>query len=141
MNNSRFSRAVVESLVELLTNEEDTPDLMIEFLFLVTTIFVFILLSFPYKKCVRDWQLYEFSSFLFYFCGTTIRNDSCAKHQTDPGLVVLRFLTKRGFAIVSDVMCSKNMNIKSGLAIVSDVLHILYWSRSTYKTFLLLPEK
>ncbi|WZZ20767.1 hypothetical protein YC2023_122154 [Brassica napus] len=46
--------------------------------------------------------------FLFYFlCGASTPNDNCAQNQTNPGLVVLRFLIKSGWGMVSFVLFSK----------------------------------
>ncbi|CAH8357887.1 unnamed protein product [Eruca vesicaria subsp. sativa] len=110
----------MEPLVKLLLKEvEGTLDCMTVLLF-IATIIVFLVSSFPYKKHIRDWQINEFKVaasdhkslvFLFYFlccASTTINENRDDQNQTNPGLVVvLRFLIKSGYAMVSFLLFDK----------------------------------
>ncbi|KAL0734358.1 hypothetical protein Bca4012_010568 [Brassica carinata] len=107
---------MIEPLVKLLKEQEDALDFMTA-LPSIATIIVFIVSSFPYNKHIRDWQLSEFKVaasghktllcvFLF-LCGAITRNDSCAQHETEPVDVVLRFLTKTFWGIISYVLLFK----------------------------------
>ncbi|CAH8279257.1 unnamed protein product [Arabidopsis lyrata] len=107
--------AMMESVLEFLKEQDLTLDLVIIFLGLVTFI-VFMISSFPYRKRIRDWQLNEFGVaisnhkyvvFLFFFFYVVTPNDSCAQNQREWGLVVLRFVTKSCFTIVSYVVLCK----------------------------------
>lgn len=107
---------MIERLVKLLKEQEDGLDFMTVLPFIVAII-VFIVSPFPYNKHIRDWQLNEFKVaasdhkillFWFYFlCGASTPNDNCAQNQTNPGLVVLRFLIKTGLGMVSFVLFYK----------------------------------
>ncbi|KAL0886394.1 hypothetical protein Bca101_010377 [Brassica carinata] len=107
---------MIEPLVKLLKEQEDALDFMTA-LPSIATIIVFIVSSFPYNKHIRDWQLSEFKVaasdhkillFLFYFlCGASTPNDNCAQNQTNPGLVVLRFLIKSCWGMVSFLLLEK----------------------------------
>ncbi|KAG7533804.1 hypothetical protein ISN45_Aa08g014070 [Arabidopsis thaliana x Arabidopsis arenosa] len=109
--------AMMESVLEFLKEQDLTLDLVIIFLGLVTFI-VFMISSFPYRKRIRDWQLNEFGVaisnhkdvlflFFFFYGATIVPNDSCAQNQREWGLVVLRFVTKSCFTIVSYVVLCK----------------------------------
>ncbi|KAG7537493.1 hypothetical protein ISN44_As13g013740 [Arabidopsis suecica] len=112
--------AMMESVLEFLKEQDLTLDLVIIFIGLVTFI-VFMISSFPYRKRIRDWQLNEFEVAIsnhkyvvflfFFFYGVTtlpyVPYDSCAQNQMEWGLVVLRFVTKSCFTIVSYVVLCK----------------------------------
>ncbi|KAJ4878979.1 hypothetical protein Rs2_36033 [Raphanus sativus] len=119
---------MIEPLVKLLKELEDTIDCMTVLIFIATLI-VFLVSSFPYKKHIRDWQRNEFRVaasdhkilvFLFCFlCGASTPNENCDQNQTSPGFVVLRFLIKSGYAMT---------RIPSSSTYILAVLHCILFS-------------
>lgn len=118
---------MMESFVELLKERGSAPDAPTAFSFFLTSLDFIVegqrISSFPYRRWhirnrIQDWQADELKAaasnhkyvvFLFFFFCAATHGINCVlpKYQYEPSIVLLRFVTKCCWTIVSQVVLFK----------------------------------